>query len=796
MAMPDGPEYLTTFLAVSQVAVCAPLNPAFRASEFEFFLSDIRARALIVRAGMDSAAILVAREMGVPVIEALADERRPAGTLSFTTPVTAHRQDGPCYAPDTALLLHTSATTGRPKLVPLTHEQLVAMVAVIRKAFPQADEGRVLIITPQFHLQCILSMLVQLFSGGASICTPGFRPECFLDWMRIFSPTQYTAGPTLHQAILSLCPSGEPHPSFRSLRFVTSGGALLTDALQGELERVLGVPVVDGYGLTEAGRVTMTPLDPARRKPGSAGICVGPEVAIIGENGGLLGIGVEGEIVLRGPMVMSGYAHDCEANRRAFQNGWLRTGDLGYMDDDGFLFVTGRLKEMINRGAEKILPYEIEAVLARHPAVQEVAVFGYPHSRLGEDVGAAVVLRQHMTASSTELRGLAAEYLADFKVPRRIAFVAGIPKGLTGKYQRGKLAESLGLSGAISGDDNFPDQEPHDSLETLLADIWANVLGVEKVGRGDDFFALGGDSLLAATMLAAVECACGCSLDPRVLVLCASFADFTATVREKQGKAGVHIDDGHAALGLVALQTAGDGLPLFLFPPFGSGAIFYRRLVDHLGDSRPVYAFEFAWRDGSGGLHMTLEAMIDRCITECRRLQPFGPYLLGGFSLGGMLVYEMARELKERGESIAGVILIDPDCVGRYPRAWISRILIQAESLVIDNYRRARNIIRVPIWRWPGYVRGRLVLLSVLQQLQRFLRAVFAHYQPVPVSAPALLLCCLGDGRVRRKHLKLAWSSIIIGGLTIRDIPGEHGRSLFKDPCVKYVADEMLRYMP
>ncbi len=586
MVMPDGPEYLTTFLAVSQVAVCAPLNPAFRASEFEFLLSDIRAKALIVQAGRDSAAILVAREMGVPVIEALVDERRPAGALSFTTKDTAHIQNGPCYAPDTALLLHTSATTGQPKLVPLSHGQLVAMVEVIRKAFPQADEGRVLMITPQFHLQCILSMLVQLFSGGASICTPGFRPECFLDWMRIFSPTQYTAGPTLHQAILSLCPSGGPHPSFRSLRFVTSSGASLTDELHGELERVMGVPVVDGYGLTEAGRVTMTPLDPARRKPGSAGICVGPEVAIMGEDGVLLGLGGAGEIVLRGPMVMSGYAHDHDANRRAFQNGWFRTGDLGYMDDDGFLFVTGRLKEMINRGAEKILPYEIEAVLARHPAVQEVAVFGYPHPRLGEDVGAAVVLRQHMTASETELRELAAKYLADFKAPRRIAFVAGIPKGLTGKYQRAKLAESLGLPSAISEDGSFPDQGPLDSLETLLAGIWANILDVEKVGLRDDFFALGGDSLLAATMLAAVECACGCSLDTRVLALCASFANFTATVREAQNKASVHIDTGHAAPGLVALRTSGDGVPLFLFPPFGSGALFYRRLVDHLGESR------------------------------------------------------------------------------------------------------------------------------------------------------------------------------------------------------------------
>ncbi len=206
--------------------------------------------------------------------------------------------------------------------------------------------------------------------------------------------------------------------------------------------------------------------------------------------------------------------------------------------------------------------------------------------------------------------------------------------------------------------------------------------------------------------------------------------------------------------------------------------------------------FEPSWRDGGEVLNITLEAMIDRYITELRMVQPQGPYLLGGFSLGGLLAYEMACELKTLGKGIAGVILIDSDCVGRHPGAWTSRVLIHTESLVINNYRRARNIMRVPIWRWPGYVLGRLVVLSEFQQLQRFLRSFFAHYEPVPVSAPALLLCCLGDGRVRRKHMKMAWSSIIMEGLTIRDIPGEHDRSLFKDPRVKHVADEMLRYMP
>jgi amino acid adenylation domain-containing protein len=589
IVMPDGPEQVMAFLAVAQVAVCAPLNPAFRAPEFEFTLADLRAQALIVQAGTDSPAVSVAQRMGIEVIEALPDERGPAGALTFKSCGEGRKTEEPSYPDDTALVLHTSATTGQPKLVPLTHGQLTAMVAVSRQALPEADAGRVLIITPQFHLQCIMSYLVQLFSGGTSICTAGFRPDRFLEWMETFAPTHYTANPTLHRAILSLCPPGEPQAALRSLRFVTSLGALLTPELQEELERSLGVPVSNGYGLTEAGRVTMTSLDPARRKPGSVGTCVGPDTVILGKDGEILTPGCEGEIALRGATVISGYAHNPEANRSAFLNGWFRTGDLGVLDQDGFLFVTGRLKEMINRGAEKILPYEVEAVLSRHPMVAEAAVFGFPHPRLGEDIAAVVVLRPEAAMGEVDLRRFAAESLADFKVPRRVLFVADIPKGRTGKYQRARLAEMLGLTDGIPRKPDASAAGPQDPLQDRVARIWADLLKVQKVSDTDDFIALGGDSLLALTMLGHVEEACGCELEPGVLAIATNFAQFLAAVREAPKKNGfaqavperkpLPAGVGHtASLGQEALWCLDQTLP----EPSALNLLFALKLKGHL----------------------------------------------------------------------------------------------------------------------------------------------------------------------------------------------------------------------
>jgi acyl-CoA synthetase (AMP-forming)/AMP-acid ligase II/thioesterase domain-containing protein/acyl carrier protein len=782
MAMPDGPAAIETFLAVTRAAACAPLNPAFRADEFAFSLADLSARALIVQAGAAPAAVEAARGLGIAVFEVPAAGPAAAGPRQLAAARSPVRQGPPRYDPHTALLLHTSATTGRPKLVPLTHARLSAMIDLMRATFPQGDAGRVLIITPHFHLHCLVSALFQLFSGGAVICTPGFRPGSFLNLMRAFRPTQYTANPTLHRAILSLIPDKGAGDAFASLRFVSSAGAPLADDLRDAIERRLGVPVFEGYGLTEAGRVTLTPADPARRKPGSVGQCCGVEVAVADEEGGLLATGREGEILLRGPTVITGYANDPEADRRAFRDGWFRTGDLGRLDAEGFLYLTGRLKEAVNRGGEKILPYAIEEALGRHPAVLETAVFGVPHPRLGEDLAAAVVVRPGMRLSGPELRRFAAERLADFKVPRAIVFVDAIPKSRTGKPQRARLAELLAVPQARRQEK----PAPADALEARLAAIWRALLGVEAIDRDDDFFVLGGDSLLAMQMLLEVENAFACTLGPEALMARATLADVAGALRRAQA-AEAPADGGQGPC-LKVLQPDGPGRPLVLMCHEG-GLYAYRQLVRRLGRNRPVFACEEAGFLAALPAPPTLPALARRYAEELRHVQARGPYWLAGHSLGGHLAVETARVLLASGETVAGVVLIDSAC---FHWRWRQQLGFHLKTLARRPRGQRRSYLRELFGRAVKRLAGRF--RDRPGEPASALHAASLRYRMSPIAVDALLLQCLEAPPVLREAMRQGWSRVIRGELRLCDAPGEHA-SVLIEPHVGAVAGEIERFM-
>jgi acyl-CoA synthetase (AMP-forming)/AMP-acid ligase II len=250
----------------------------------------------------------------------------------------------------------------------------------------------------------------------------------------------------MHQAILARAGRNEEAVAHSRLRLIRSSSASLPTQVMAELERTFRAPVIESYGMTEAAhQMASNPLPPRTRKPGSVGVAAGPEVAIMDEGGTLLPAGQTGEVVIRGPNVTPGYEGNPEANAKAFTHGWFRTGDQGVMDEEGYLRLTGRLKELINRGGEKVSPLEVDEVLMEHPAVQQVVTFAMPHEKLGEEVAAAVVLREGKVATERELRDFAAARLADFKVPRKVVVVSEIPKGATGKLQRMGLAQKLGL---------------------------------------------------------------------------------------------------------------------------------------------------------------------------------------------------------------------------------------------------------------------------------------------------------------------------------------------------------------
>lgn len=450
IVLPNGPEMATAFVTIAQAAVTAPLNPAYRQEEYEFYLEDLKARAIVVADGYDGPALAAAEKFGLRVLRLKGGEG-PAG--AFTLQMEGAADPAPQGRPgpeDVALILHTSGTTSRPKIVPLLQSNIAASAENVRRSLALSRSDRCLNVMPLFHIHGLIAAVSASLASGASIsCAPGFDALRFYGWVKEVGPTWYTAVPTMHQAILARAERNRDIIAAAKLRFIRSSSASLPAQVMTALAETFGAPVIEAYGMTEAThQMTSNPLPPGAQVPGSVGREAGPRVRIAHEVENRL-TGGTGEVVISGPNVTPGYEGNPAANEKNFFMAegarWFRTGDQGAFDDEGYLRLTGRLKEIINRGGEKISPLEVDGVLLDHPAVAQVVTFAMPHAKLGEEVAAAVMLRDGREATEREIRDFAARRLADFKVPRRIVILDEIPKGATGKLQRIGLAAKLGL---------------------------------------------------------------------------------------------------------------------------------------------------------------------------------------------------------------------------------------------------------------------------------------------------------------------------------------------------------------
>ena len=443
LVLPNGPAMAAAFVGFAPWCATAPLNPAYKPDEFAFYLEDLDARALVVADGMDSVAIEVAQSRGIRVLRLRESIAAGAVHLDGVGEEVAEPRGDDAIG----LILHTSGTTSRPKMVPLSQANLAASARNIAGTLHLASSDRCLNIMPLFHIHGLMApVLASLAAGSEVVCSPGFDALRFYSWLAEVKPTWYSAVPTMHQAILARARRNEEAVRGNRLRFIRSSSASLPTTVMASLEKVFDAPVIEAYAMTEAAhQMCSNPLPPAARKPGTVGSAAGPEVTIMGDQGDVLPVGAEGEIAIRGANVTAGYLNNPEANATAFAGGWFRTGDQGVMDDDGYVKVTGRLKEIINRGGEKIAPLEVDEALLAHDAVAQACTFAMAHARLGEEVAAAVVLVDGADVTDRELRDFVAERLADFKTPRRFAFVDEIPKGPTGKIQRIGLAKALGF---------------------------------------------------------------------------------------------------------------------------------------------------------------------------------------------------------------------------------------------------------------------------------------------------------------------------------------------------------------
>ena len=674
--LPLGVGHVIAVLGALNYCVCAPLQPRTRVAEVEAALGKLGASALIVS----------------PEFEA---EAQAAGSMGLTILVARNGddpQDWQIRRADSALerrikhsdaifLLVTSATVARAKVVPLTPGNLEAGNIARCDSLRLTTSDRLLLMTSLSHSIGIGTTLAQFHAGGAVIVTHGFDSAAYLRWLDDLGPTWYDCAPTVHQAALAQLMRTPPRVPV-SLRFVQSAGSPLPDSIREGLERLLQIPVFNDYGMTEACAIATNAFLPDGHDRNSLGRSRGMQIRIMHSSGESLQAGEEGEIVVRGPAVFRGYEHDTEANSKAFYDGWFRTGDAGRLDEDGNLFVTGRLKEMINRGGEKILPAEVENVVASHPAVLEAAAFGIPHPTLGEDVACAVVLREGSEGLVTahELRRYAVERLPIFKAPRSIRFVDHIPRGELSKPQRWLLAEQLM---AHRAEPTAPEDVTNrrlaydvDDVFYKIHEMWARLLERNDLRFDEDFFEAGGDSLAAINMLAEVDQRFG----SQTSAAAASFLDeptlahltgLVGTARPARPSAGASSE-----LQVFPVRENASQLRLFCVPADKEEGLYFRRLATRLIGQMDVSIMRPANTMHSRALY-TFECAGEEMANLVRKTQPEGPYLVGGLCYGGVVAAEAARKLALDGQEVR-LILFDVSMPGwppllSYGRTWFDR---------------------------------------------------------------------------------------------------------------------------
>ncbi|OCK81811.1 acetyl-CoA synthetase-like protein [Lepidopterella palustris CBS 459.81] len=448
IALPNSYEFIVAFIAASwQRAIAAPLNPAYKQSEFEFYIDDLSSALTLVPKGsfaQDGAAVRAARKYNAAIAECYYDgnnvvlDVKEEGKLKGKGGQTIEhvRPD------DVALVLHTSGTTGRPKAVPLTHRNLTRTMKNIQVTYKLTSEDRTLLVMPLFHVHGLLAgFLAPLASGGSVIVPLKFSASEFWSNFIEHKANWYTAVPTIHQILLRN-PPPNPKPN---IRFIRSCSSPLSPKTFHELEKAFNAPVLEAYAMTEAAhQMTSNPLPPGKRMPGSVGIGQGVEIKILDQEGNEVPQGSEAEICIRGENVTKGYLNNPEANKSSFtKGGFFRTGDQGKKDKDDYVIITGRIKELINKGGEKISPIELDNVIAQMPQVSEAVSFALADEMYGQDVGVAVVLKDGQRLSADELKKWMADRVAKFKLPKKVFFTDVMPKTATGKVQRRLVAEAM-----------------------------------------------------------------------------------------------------------------------------------------------------------------------------------------------------------------------------------------------------------------------------------------------------------------------------------------------------------------
>ncbi|HEU6440717.1 MAG TPA: AMP-binding protein [Microvirga sp.] len=775
VVLPNGPEAVLAIVAVACAAVAVPLDPRQISAEHDRLLELLRLDALLVLRDGSPELRLAAERRHLALIEAAPDGN---GRLGLTLDVPASASPAPDSDPaphSPAFILQTSGTTGRPKLIPFSHANMLAAAARLHAWFGLTPQDRCLSVSPPYYSHGLkVTVFTPLLTGG-SIAIPASAAAVDLaEWFGTLRPTWYSAGPTLHRAVLDKAKTIADAAAAHALRFIISGGAPLPWAVREELQASLKVPVLEHYGSSEAAQIAANLPLPGPNKPGTCGVPWPGTVVIVDDAGHPLPHGTRGEVWVRGPTVMAGYLDDPELNRHAFVEGWLRTGDLGSLDEDGFLSIHGRLSELINRGGEKVSPVEIDHALLHHPAVAEAAAFAVPHPRYGEDVAAAVALRPGACLQPADLRQFLGDKLALYKIPRSILILDQLPKGVTGKIQRRQLANILAAGAGPARTPPAPAVSPHLAMiERELLGIWQRLLKRDDLTCDDDFFERGGDSLLAIEMLLEMEKAVGHPLPASLL-----FQGETIRLLAPKIAQRVSCPEGPCAV----FNAGGDQPPLFFFlhDDLDLGSLLVRRLVHLLPPDQPIVLIEPHGARGGPVPHSIEEMALDR-LQLILAGQPTGPYRIIGSCKGALIAFEVAHRLSRSGRTVEFVGLVDVPTASAHPSmqavlALINRVAPPAGlAWAYDQMNRYEKLPKLP-WR-QRLAKAKALIARALRAkaravpdtpalaLNALYTPIMARYRPPPLAEPVVFYAAEFAGRRWRR---------LSPDLTVVELPGSH----------------------
>jgi acyl-CoA synthetase (AMP-forming)/AMP-acid ligase II/thioesterase domain-containing protein len=776
IALPSGLESVISTVAIASHATFIPFNPRLTQSEFEPELSRLNLDALIVPEGLKSPVRAAAQNGSYALFEASTASPSPTNfRLRCTRSAKSPRlEPAEISSESPVMILRTSATTGPSKLVPVTHGNMLDLANKMAGWFGLTAEDRAACVLPTYYAAgSKLNVLVPLLLGERIVIPAGVRSERLTDWIHDLKPTWFSAGPTFLQAVLDELRASQERAPKGILRFITSGSAHLPDRVRTELEAILDCPILEVYGISEAGVMAANPAPPAKRKPGTAGRIASGELVIRGPNGVGLPAGEIGEIFVGGPGLMPGYG-DGKTAGIGVQDGWLPTGDVGSVDSDGFLTIVGRTKEIINRGGEKISPYEVETALLAHPSVSEAAVFPVPHPRLGENVAAAVVLRPNAVTQGSELQDFLRDRLAAFKIPQRIDIASSLPKSHTGKILRTRLTEMLGNQAREI-------EPPVAPLEFQIAEIWRRLLNVSTIGIHDDFFEAGGDSLLATEMLLEVEASIGHRVSQRDLAQ-------ASTIR---GLALIAAEQGSADDEPVTKAREGKGRPFFFCHGDYSTRGFYAlKLASLIETNRPIYLLH-PMRDVDETSDISIEGLAHTYVPRMLEIQPSGRFQLGGFCNGGLIAWEVARRLIQCGREVDLVLLIDTLSLNSRVPFRIAHGLVRTLAPFSPNGQALRHKALPALWsRVRREPPAGPSLLAFDRRDSPYYRAM-ANYSPPKLDCEAIAIVCEEAAKSYR-FAPTAWRRIA-RAVQCNSVPGNHSTCITTH--VEALAQSMSTYL-